>query len=74
MRALSFLFFAALLILLQSLGNQIGWGFQLQSPVFVAFLLALFLALALNLSGFFEFSFVMSSASKSKGDFRDRAW
>ena len=59
-------FFAALLILLQSLGHQIGWGFQLQSPVFVALLLALFLALALNLSGFFEFSFVLSSELKSK--------
>ncbi len=63
---LSFLFFAALLVLLQSLGSQIGWGFQLQSPAFVAFLLALFLVLALNLSGFFEFSFVMSSELKAK--------
>ena len=64
---LSFLAFAALLVVLQSLGNAIGWGFQLQSPVFVALLLALFLALALNLSGLFEFSFVLSSGIKSKG-------
>ena len=63
---LSFLFLAALLLLLKALGNEIGWGFQLQSPVFVALLLALFLALALNLSGFFEFSFAMSSELKSK--------
>ena len=62
----SFLFLAALLELLKSLGNEIGWGFQLQSPVFVALLLALFLALALNLSGFFEFSFTVSSELKAK--------
>ena len=62
----SFLAFAALLALLQSLGQGIGWGFQLQSPVFVALLLALFLAFALNLSGFFEFSLAMSSELKSK--------
>ncbi len=52
---LSFLFLAALLLLLKSLGNEIGWGFQLQSPVFVGALALLFLALALNLSGAFEF-------------------
>jgi DsbC/DsbD-like thiol-disulfide interchange protein/cytochrome c biogenesis protein CcdA len=68
---LSFLFFAGLLVLLQALGAQVGWGFQLQSPVFVAFLLALFLALALNLSGFFEFSFVMSSELKSSNRHAD---
>ncbi|MEK6243318.1 MAG: thioredoxin family protein [Pseudomonadota bacterium] len=56
---LSFLFLAALLVLLKSLGNEIGWGFQLQSPVFVGLLALLFLALALNLSGFFDFSFAM---------------
>jgi|CXWL01.1.fsa_nt_gi thiol:disulfide interchange protein DsbD len=68
---LSFLFFAALLVLLQSLGNEIGWGFQLQSPVFVGLLIALFLALALNLSGLFEFSFVMASDLKPKNRHAD---
>jgi len=63
----SFLAFAALLVVLQSLGNAIGWGFQLQSPLFVALLLALFLALALNLSGVFEFPSVLSSQFKAKG-------
>jgi thiol:disulfide interchange protein DsbD len=52
---LAFLLFAALLVLLQSLGQEIGWGFQLQSPVFIALLTLLFLILALNLSGVFEF-------------------
>ena len=51
----SFLAFAGLLVALKALGNEIGWGFQLQSPWFVAGLALLFLALALNLSGLFEF-------------------
>jgi len=51
----SFLALAGLLIALQAAGRGVGWGFQLQSPVFVALLALLFLALALNLSGAFEF-------------------
>jgi len=53
----SFWILAALLIGLRTLGNQIGWGFQLQSPVTVALLAAFFLLLALNLSGLLEFRF-----------------
>jgi len=63
---LSFLFLAALLLLFKSLGSEIGWGFQLQSPLFVGFLLVLFLVLALNLSGVFELSFAMPSGLKSR--------
>ena len=51
----SFWLLAALLIGLRALGSQLGWGFQLQSPVAVALLAAFFLVLALNLSGFLEF-------------------
>ncbi len=67
----SFLFLAALLELLKAVGSEIGWGFQLQSPVFVALLFALFLALALNLSGFVEFSFAVSSDLTSKNSHID---
>jgi len=52
----SFLALAGLLIGLKAAGTAVGWGFQLQSPVFVALLAVLFLALALNLSGAFEFA------------------
>ena len=51
----SFWVFAGILVVLKSLGAEIGWGFQLQSPLFVALLAVLFLALALSLSGLFEF-------------------
>jgi cytochrome c biogenesis protein CcdA len=51
---LSFLALAGLLISLRAGGEKLGWGFQLQSPVFVGFLALLFLFLALNLWGAFE--------------------
>jgi thiol:disulfide interchange protein DsbD len=57
----SFWLLAGLLLALKTLGHEIGWGFQLQSPAFVAFLAALFLVLALNLSGLFEFGSVLPS-------------
>jgi DsbC/DsbD-like thiol-disulfide interchange protein/cytochrome c biogenesis protein CcdA len=59
---LSFLLFAGVLIALQALGSGVGWGFQLQSPVFVGLLALLFIVLALNLWGVFEFSAVLPSS------------
>jgi len=49
----SFGILVALLLLIQKGGEQIGWGFQLQSPVFVTVLAYVFLSLGLNLSGVF---------------------
>ncbi len=51
---LSFVALAGLLIALRSGGEQLGWGFQLQSPYVVAALAALFTLIALNLAGVFE--------------------
>jgi len=45
---------AGLLIALKAGGEAAGWGFQLQSPAFVAVMAYLFFLLGLNLSGFFE--------------------
>ncbi|WP_232787481.1 protein-disulfide reductase DsbD family protein [Spongiibacter nanhainus] len=50
----SFVAVAALLIGLQQAGRAVGWGFQLQSPWFVAGLACLFFVLSLNLLGLFE--------------------
>ena len=55
----SFWLLAGLLVVLQSAGNELGWGFQLQSPLIVALLALLFFAMALNLSGVFEFGNVL---------------
>jgi thiol:disulfide interchange protein len=45
----------ALLLGLRTAGEQLGWGFQLQSPAVVAVLAVLFTIMGLNLSGLFEF-------------------
>ncbi len=50
----SFLLVAATLITLQRAGAAVGWGFQLQSPQFVALLAYLFFAMGLALSGVVE--------------------
>jgi len=58
----SFAALAALMLALRAAGEQLGWGFQLQSPAVVATLAALFTVIALNFSGVFEFrSFLPSS-------------
>ncbi len=51
----SFALIGALLVVLQAGGTGIGWGMQFQSPAFVLTMMALFLALGLNLSGVFTF-------------------
>ena len=48
----SFLLIALILIALKSAGQQIGWGFQLQQPIFIALLAYVIFILALSLSGF----------------------
>ena len=45
---------AALLIAVRAGGAQLGWGFQLQSPPFVAFLAGLFFLFGLSLMDVFE--------------------
>jgi thiol:disulfide interchange protein/DsbC/DsbD-like thiol-disulfide interchange protein len=47
----SFAVVAGVLIALRAGGEQLGWGFQLQSPVFVTFLAGVLFALALSFSG-----------------------
>lgn len=48
---LSFMAIAALLIALRRAGEAVGWGFQLQSPVFVGLLVYLFVLMGLSFSG-----------------------
>jgi thiol:disulfide interchange protein DsbD len=45
---------AGALIALRAGGEQIGWGFQLQSPAFVVFLAGLFFLMGMNFFGVFE--------------------
>lgn len=52
---LSFWVLAGLLAVLRAGGEELGWGFQLQSPAFVFSLAVIMLIFALSLSGVFEF-------------------
>ncbi|OYY04372.1 MAG: hypothetical protein B7Y73_04435 [Acidocella sp. 35-58-6] len=67
----AFTFIGGLLLGLRALGDQIGWGFQLQSPIFVGVLALLILAIALNLAGLFTISGLenVGSSLASKGSF-----
>ena len=63
----SFLAIAALMLVLRASGEAIGWGFQLQSPGFVIFLIYLFSAIGLSLSGYLEIgSGLMALGQSSK--------
>ena len=71
---LSFLALAGVMLALRAGGTQLGWGFQLQSPVVVMLLAALFFVLALNLSGVFEwgaFAQSMTSRLSARGRYAD---
>ena len=61
----SFLALGLLLLGLRSAGAGLGWGFQLQDPLVVALLAALFTLIALNLSGVFEFGQFLPSSLAS---------
>ena len=62
---LSFVALGALLLGLRAAGEQLGWGFQLQSPAVVAALAVLFTVIGLNLAGLFEFGRVLPSSVAS---------
>jgi thiol:disulfide interchange protein len=51
---ISFMALAGLMLILRGAGQSIGWGFQMQEPLFVSALAVLFFVMALNLSGVFE--------------------
>ena len=64
----SFWILAGLLLALRAAGSQIGWGFQLQSPLFVAIMALLFFAIGLNLMGVFEVGSGMMRWSNKAAD------
>ncbi len=58
----SFWAIVAVLLTLRATGSHIGWGFQLQSPVFIAVLAAFLFFFALSLAGQFELGLSLTSA------------
>lgn len=61
----TFLALAGVLIGMKAAGAAVGWGFQLQSPVVVAALALLMLAVALNLAGLFEVGSAVQGAGNA---------
>ncbi len=61
----SFWILAGILVAVTATGSALGWGFQLQSPLFVLFLAGLFVLLALNLAGVFEIGLGLQTAAGS---------
>ncbi|MCE9596361.1 MAG: thioredoxin family protein [Spirochaetia bacterium] len=62
----SFWLLFGLLAVLRAQGHALGWGFQLQSPVFLAFTSIAFLILSLNLFGVFEWGYWVQRVAGSQ--------
>ncbi|MCB1171074.1 MAG: hypothetical protein KDK25_12095, partial [Leptospiraceae bacterium] len=60
---LSFLALSGLLIALRAAGEQLGWGFHLQSSGFLVFMILFLSVFALNLLGVFEIGLSLTSIS-----------
>ncbi len=58
----SFWAVVAVLLALRAGGRQFGWGFQFQSPGFIAVMALLLFFLALSLAGMFEIGLTLTSA------------
>jgi thiol:disulfide interchange protein len=58
---LSFLVLALAIMVLKFFGQSVGWGFQLQSPTMLFFLIMLFFAMGLSFIGFIEFGNSLSA-------------
>ncbi len=62
---LTFLLVGAVLLGLRASGDAAGWGFQFQSPAFVAGIAWVLFAVGLNLSGVFQVEFGAAGAGQS---------
>lgn len=60
----SFWLLAGVLMALREAGVAAGWGFQLQSPAFVAAMALLFVAIGLNFAGLFEVGLGMTRLAR----------
>jgi len=59
--------FAGVVIVLRSLGRQVGWGFQFQEPAFVIALTTLIFVFALSLLGVFQIPAMATGVASQAG-------
>jgi DsbC/DsbD-like thiol-disulfide interchange protein/cytochrome c biogenesis protein CcdA len=64
---LAFWILAGLLLALRAAGEEIGWGFQLQSPPFVAAMAFLLFGLALSLAGVMDIGTSLTRVGAAEG-------
>lgn len=70
----SFWLLASLLLILQAYGHSVGWGFQLQEPLFVAALAAVLLIFSMSFFGVFELGTLFASwAGQTQSNSRHHA-
>jgi len=62
----------AALLSLKAVGTDLGWGFQLQSPIVVGLLALLLFTIGLNLLGFFEFGSGLQNVGESFTSYNGR--
>lgn len=62
---ISFWVVVGILLVIRAGGRQIGWGFQMQSPGFVAVMAALVFFLGLSLAGQFELGLTLTGAGNN---------
>ena len=62
----SFVVIAGILLSLRSVGEQLGWGYQLQSPVFVIVMAYVMFLVGLNLSGVYHVNIPLKSMATAK--------
>jgi thiol:disulfide interchange protein len=62
----SFWALTSLLLILRASGSELGWGFQLQEPIFVGMLALLLFLMALNFFGVFEMGSSLISLDQGK--------
>jgi len=62
---LSFLAIGIMLVALRAGGHSLGWGFQLQSPGFLATMSAMFFIMALSFLGFVDFNIPIGAKGAS---------
>lgn len=65
----SFTLLGTLIIVIQSTGRLVSWGFQMQSPVFVALMTYLMFLIGLSFSGVIYFPSLMGSREIQKGKY-----
>lgn len=69
------LILGGIILVLRTLGNQVGWAFQLQDPRIVFALVLLTAAIGFNLAGLFELSMISAGSSLSaKGGTTGAFW